>query len=385
MADFKTPTFLENHSEDAIHNVMNSILPSDLDKSQGGHVWNLTRPTALVVAELCEFILPEVIKLIYPEWSYGEYLDGHAKTRSITRRAATAAIGELTITGNKGVIVPEGSLFSTAAINNEPSVDYKTLEEVTIPDSGTIKVEIQCTQTGIIGNTTENTIVLVGNRINGLTSATNEKEVSGGVEEEDDESLIARILEYDQSLGDSFTGSVADYKRWATSVNGVGEATIMPADDNTGLVKIILIDANGDPATEQLCQDVYNYIMRPDDPGSRLAPINAYLSVEPPATIAISIKATVELKDDATIEAVKAAYLSAMALYLPVALDDGEIKISRVSAILAGVEGVNDFKDVRIGIKSNGTMTYGTANIPITSNQLPVITEGDLLLTMGTV
>lgn len=385
MAEFTTPTFLENHSEDEIHDVMNSILPSDLDKSQGGHVWNLTRPTALVLAEIYEFILPEVIKLIFPEWAYGEYLDAHAKSRSITRRAATAAIGELTITGQVGVIIPAGSLFSTAAINDEPSVDYATLGEVEIPASGTIKVRIMCTQTGIIGNTTENTIVLVGNRINGLASATNEKAVTGGVDEEDDDSLKERIIEYDRNQGDSYAGSIADYKRWATSVDGVGEATIIPANDNTGLVKIILTDANGEPANEQLCQAVYNYIMQPDDPGSRLAPINAYLSVEPPATISIGVKATVELAPEASIESVKAAYLAALALYLPVALDEGEIKLSRVAAALAGVEGANDFRDVQIGMKTNGSVTYGTANVPITTNQLPAIEEEDLVLTIGTV
>lgn len=385
MPEFITPKFLENNSTDEVHEKMMAILPEDLDMSQGGHAWNMTRPTALVIAELCEFILPEVVRLIFPEWSYGEYLDGHAKARSITRRAATAAVGELTITGNAGTVVPAGSLFSTAAINEEPSVDYETLEEVKIPSSGSVTVEIQCTQTGTAGNTTSNTIVLLAQNIDGITGVTNAANVTGGVDEEDDDSLISRILEYDKSQGDSFTGSMADYKRWATSVNGVGEATIIPSNDDTGLVKIVLTDANGAPANEQLCTAVYNYIMRPDDPGSRLAPVNAFISVEPPATISIGIKATIELEEGAAIEAVKAAYLTALAVYLPVALTDGEVKYSRVSAILSGVEGVNDFNNLQIGIKNNGVVTYGTANIQIDTYQLPAINEADMELTTGTV
>ena len=89
MAEFTLPAFLQKHSTDDIHEKMRAILPPDLDMSEGGHAWNMTRPTALVVAELCEFVLPEVIKLIFPEWSYGEFLDGHAKARGITRRPAT--------------------------------------------------------------------------------------------------------------------------------------------------------------------------------------------------------------------------------------------------------------------------------------------------------
>ena len=385
MAEFIIPSFLENNSPEEIFERMKSVLPEDIDLSEGGHAWNLTFPTALVLGELCEFILPEVLQLIFPEWSYGEFLDGHASTRNMTRRAATAATGEITITGTPGTVIPAGSLFSTAAINGEPSVDFETVEGAKIPESGSVTVEVRCTQAGIAGNTTANTIVLPAIQIAGVTEITNEAETSGGTEEESDEELIARIHEYDRSQGDNFVGSVADYKRWATSVSGVGTATIIPAKDTTGLVTIVLTDANGAPATEQLCTSVYNYIMRPDNPEERLAPINANIQVEPPATMTIGIKATVELEDGATLEAVKAAYLALLEAYLPEALDDGEIKYTRVAAALARVEGANDFSGLQIGIKDGGTVTYGTTNIPITSKLLPTIAAEDLSLTAGTV
>lgn len=385
MEDFVIPAFLQNHSADEIQEKMMAILPEDLDVSEGGHVWNFTRPTALTAAEIAEYLLPEVIRLIFPEWAYGEYLDGHAKARSITRRAATAASGELTITGVKDTAIPAGSLFSTAAVNDEPSVDYETRSSVTIPEGGSVKVPIQCTQTGTIGNTIANTIVLVSGKLGGITAVTNEKAVTGGTEEEDDESLKARIAEYDKSQGDSFTGSPADYKRWATSVPGVGDATVISAQDDTGLVTIILTDANGDPATQQLRESVYNHIMRPDDPGARLAPVNANLSVIAPSTMEIGIRATVELESSATLESVKAEFLSRVALYLPVAMEEGEVKYTRVAAVLAGVPGANDFSGLEIGIKTPSGITYGTANLPIATQQLPTVAEGDLLLTSGNV
>ena len=385
MAEFTTPDFLLNHGTDEVHEKMKTILPADLDLSEGGHAWNFTRPTALVVAEMCEFILPEVIKLIFPEWSYGEFLDMHGKSRSITRRAASAANGTLTITGTEKTIIPAGSLFSTAAINDEPSVDYKTLESAVIPASGTVTVDIQCTQTGVVGNTVENTIVLVSSRLEGITAVSNEDPVTGGTEEENDESMIQRIMEYDLSMGDSFVGSVADYKRWAMSVPGVGSATVIPAQDESGLVTIIITDSNGDPATEQLCTAVYNYIMKPDDPDNRLANVNAPLKVAPPATMAIGVTATVELAEGSTIESVKEAYMAQLTLYLPEALEAKEIKYTRVHAALAAVEGANDFSGLQIGLKSNGTVTYGTSNIAITSNQLPTIDPDDLVLVAGTV
>lgn len=385
MAEFETPVFLQNHSPEEVHALMKRILPDDLDLSPGGHAYNLTMPTALVIAEVCEFVLPEVIKLIFPETSYGSFVDGHAKGKGMTRRAANAASGKITVTGDPKTVIPMGSLFSTAAVNGEPSVDYKTLETATIPESGSIEVDVECAQAGIIGNTDENTIVLVSSRLTGIKAVTNEKPLTGGTEEEDDASLIARIVEYNKSQGESYVGSASDYKRWAMSVDGVGSATVIPAQDTSGLVTIIITDLNGAPATEQLCISVYNKIMKPDNPDERLAPMNASLKVEPPATMQISIKATVELDDGATLDAVKTAYAAQLALYLPVALGEGEIKYSRVAAALAAVDGANDYSGLQIGLKVGGTVTYGTSNIAITSNQLPTIDTEDLILSAGTV
>ena len=383
MAEFTIPEFLKNHSTNEVHAKMKEILPVDLDKSEGSHTWNFTRPTALVVAELCQFILPEVIKLIFPEWSYGEFLDGHAKVRGMSRRAAVAATGTLLITGAPTTIIPAGSMFSTASINEEPSVDYMTVEEATIPESGEVEVDVECSQTGIVGNTTPNTIIFVGNKITGVTGVTNPEEVAGGTEEESDGSLIERIVEYDRTQGESFVGNPQDYKRWATSVPGVGNAIIIPAQDDSGLVTIIITDANGAPATESLCEEVYNYIMRPDDPGLRRAPINALLSVLPPDTIDIMIKATVELEEGHDMETVKEDFVSRLAAYLPFALDDKEIKYSKVWAELSATTGVNDFSDLEIGIKADGV--YGTSNIPITITQLPMAAVEDLSFTEGNV
>lgn len=385
MAEFTLPEFLQNSSADEIYAFMKAILPADLDVSEGGHAFNMTKPTALIASEMLEYYAPEIIKLIFPEWSYGVYLKEHAKHRNITPKAATPANGEITITGKVNTVIPAGSLFSTAAVNDEPSVDYKVVKTAIIPESGSVTVAVECTQPGIVGNTTAGTIVLVASRNTGITAVTNEKPLTGGTEAENDESLIARILEYDRSLGNSFTGSAADYKRWAMEVDGVGDATVISAQDDSGLVRIIVTDSNGDPATETLCAAVYNHIMAPDAKEERLAAINAYLRVEAPATCAISIKATVELTDEATLDGVKAAYMARLAAYLPEAMDAKEIKYSRVAAALAVTEGANDYTDLLIGVKDGDTVTYGTANIAITSAQLPTIAAADLILTTGTV
>lgn len=386
MADYETPAFLQNHSTDDLQELGLSALPADIGADEGGHTWNFTRSAALIGAELCEYVFPRVIQLIFPEWAFGTYLDGHANSRAMKRRAATAATGEITITGAEGTVIPLGSLFVTTAINDEPSSEYRTIEEATIPEEGSVTVEVECVTTGISGNTAANTIVHVGSKIDGITAVTNEKALTGGTEEETDESLSARICEYDRSLGDSYGGSLADYKRWAESVDGVGTAEPIPPQDTSGLVTIVLLDANGDPANEDLCNDVYNYIMSPDDPANRKAPTGASLSVVAPVTVTVAVKAKVQLADDATMESVKAAYLALLLAYLPEAMEDGEIKYSRITRELSNTSGVYDYADVQIGVVGeDGAVTYGTTNIKVSDRSLPIITEDGLHLTAGTV
>ena len=386
MAEFTNPEFLDNYDVDDVYDTMRGILPADIDSSEGSHTWNLLRPTALVVSELCEFVLPQVIQLIFPEWSYGEFLDAHAQTRGMTRKAATPATGELTITGTPGTVIPAGSMFSTTSLNPEDSaMSYITTAQATIPAMGSVNVNIQCTEAGSEGNTGENTIILLASSITGITAVTNPEEVSGGTDQETDEDLIARIEEYDQTQGDSFVGNMADYRRWATSVAGIGNASIIPPTDDSGIVQIVLTDTNGEPASETLCTNVYNYIMSPDDPYARLAPINAVIDVISPTTIDIAIKATVELAAEAVLSDVSTALMTSLNEYLEEAMADEEVKITRVAAILSSTTGVNDFSGLQIGKKSGGTATYGTDNIQLTPTELPTITADDIDLTQGTV
>lgn len=383
MAEFETPSFLQNKSVDDIFQTMAAAMPEDIDMSQGSHAYNLTYPTALVLAQMNEFILPEVIKLIFPGFSYGEYLDYHAQSRGMSRREATAATGEITITGAAGSIIPEGSVFSTAAINDIPSVDYQTTEEVTIPQTGSVTATIVCAQTGIIGNTGPNTVIIAASKITGITAVTNPAEISGGTAEEDDESLITRIQEYDQSQGNAFIGNASDYRRWAMSVDGVGNASVTSATDDSGLVTIVITDSNGEPANESLCTQVYNYIMSPNDPYARLAPINALLQVIAPNLLQVYVSATVEIDTGATtIENVIQAFTAAAEAYMVQAVTEQEIKYTKMAALLASTAGVNDFANFTIG---TGSGTMGTVNIPLTSDQTPIVKATGVTFTEGTV
>lgn len=371
------PEFLQNKSTDEIHTQMLDSMPGDIDKSQGQHPYNYTRPTAMIASELCQQTLPEIIKLIFPMFAYGEWLDYHAQIRGISRRPATASSGTLQLTVTKNTNIPVGSQFSTASVDGQPSVVFETTQEKFNLPEGTTEVSVKCTQTGTVGNVIAGTVIFKLSQLSGVTAVTNPEAITGGTEEEDDDSLRARIVSLDQSQSVSYVGSVADYKRWSLEVPGVGGVTVIPAQDDSGLVTLVITDSNGDPANEEICQNVYDYIMSPADPELRLTAPNVKLSVIPPTITELSISATVEVGTGSSLEAIKTAFIEAVQAYLDTARSDGEVRYTQIGKILAGVPGVYDYDAL--------TLNSGSTNISITNTQLPQVTNDSVLLTQRVV
>ena len=380
MAEFTLPSFLAGHSEEEIYQTMRDRLPGDIDSSEGSHVWNFLRPTAMVAAELCEFVLPGVVRSIFPEWSAGEFLDAHARARGLARKRAEPAAGDLSVTGRSGAVVPAGTRFSTLGGGETSAMEYVSTGDVTLSAEGAGTIPVVCAEAGTGGNTGAGTIVLIVTAGTGLTSVTNPAPVEDGTDEETDESLISRLLAYDQERGLSYVGSAADYRRWATGVDGTGGAIVLTDEEDVSAVTILLTDADGGPASAALCQTVYDTIMRPDDPYARLAPVNVSLTVRAPETVPVYISATVTPEAEASMDAVRADFLSGVRAYLPAALADGEVRLSRIGAILSGTAGVADHQGLMIGTASDA---LSTTNIPLTQVQLPVTAAEQITLTEG--
>lgn len=380
MADFPIPSFLQNKSVEDLHEMMTQQLPADIDKSEGSHPWNLTMPTAYLASYFAEFVVTEALKLIWPKYAqdYAEAMIDHAEMRGLEQKAATYATGKITVTGDAGTEIPAGSAFSTGSVNGEPAVEFVTTEATIIGESGTVTVTVQAIEAGTVGNVPAGTIILKANKISGITGVANEEEITGGTEEESIEILQARIMDYDRSQGVSYVGSEADYKRWALEVNGTGSAVVIPAQDDTGLITIVLTDQNGDPANETLRDAVYEHIMRTASPAERLAPVNGgNIVIVAPETIDIAISVILELDGLTSLSTIKENILVALKAYMVEAIEDKEVRWTKIGSAISSVQGVEDYKDLLL----NG----GTSNISITNQQLPAIDEENLVITEGTV
>ncbi len=375
MSEFTAPAFLDNQGAEEIMERMVGSLPDDIDVSEGSHPYNLLMPTAVEKEMFVNFILREAVKLIFPRYceGYDAIADYHAETNGLSRKEAFYAVGEVTVTGDAGTVIPAGTVFSTASVNETPSMEFVAAGEAVIGTDGTCKVKIQCAEPGTEGNVARETIIFSDGSIDGIASVINEKPVTGGVDEESTESLIERIVEYERNQGISFVGCNADYKRWAEEVDGTGSAVVIPPEDDSGLVLIVLTDMEGNPASEELCSIVYDHIMRPGDPGMRLAPINAKLSVAAPSVVSVSVSADVQTNSSYTLEMVKEGFLRNIQEYLKKVPDDKEIRYSRVYSILSRTEGVEDLRNLSL----NGA----AVNIPVDNNEFPSIETENISFT----
>ena len=377
--ELELPDFLNNSSEEEIHEKMLSNLPEDIDKSEGGFPWDFTRPTAIEIAELKEYVLVEVLKSLSPVTCEESYLlDYHADGRGLVRRESVNATGYVTVTAKAGLVIPLGYGFSTEADDEGNTIDFVTTEEVKVDSLGNAKIPIEAAEGGSASNVGVNTIVLhagdeTGELLDEIISVTNEEAVTGGLDEEDDDTLRERIVEYDRSHDISYVGNVADYKRWALSVPGVGAVTVIPAKDDSGTIKIILMDQNGVPASKQIQDAVYDYIMRPDSESDRLAPPNAVLEITAPETVVVNISAVVYLRE-AEIGDVQNDLKAALQSYLlNVSSNDSAVRISAINSIIGSVSGIYDYDSVQI----NGV----SKNVYLESGQMPVL--GTVTITEG--
>lgn len=372
MKEFVIPDFLKDSSVNAIHSRMLKNMPDDIDKGQNGFLWDFTRPTAIEKSEMIQFVLLQTIKNLFPQWAERQLLDYHAENRGIYRKSAQPATGIVTVTGTKKIKIPKGFKFCTESYLNEPSIEFATDEEIEIPDSGQIDIPITAIEAGRKGNVAAETIVMMSTPLRGISKVRNVNPTYYGYDEEDDESLRERVADYDEHQGESFVGSVYDYKRWAESVAGVGYAKVLSAQDDTGLVRIAITDANGEAASEKLCTEIYNFIMRPNNPESRLAPINANLIVTPPTIVPVDIDVKLEIETERSINWIRGAIVQSLTEYYKIACKENAVKYSKLGATLLSIDGILDYSDLLIN--------KDIQNIPIKDIEMPMTTVEQVVI-----
>ena len=372
--EYIVPEDLDDMDVGVIHQRMLNELPLNIDKTEGGFAYDMTRPSAMEKSYAME-ALNLVVQWIFPEFSTGTVLDRHAKRVGLTRKEALPATGTLHIIGTAEITIQKGFVFCTPATQITSNVNYTADEDTTLAYNSTSEkyeadVSITCAEGGVIGNAPANAITLMASPIDGIESITNPAALTDGVDTETDEALLARIQDHDLDQNVSHIGNNSDYKRWALEVDGVGTASVIPEwqGAGTGTVKIIILNSNGGQASSALIQAVYEHIMGPEeDQDKRLAPMGAILTVATADAMTLNFAAEVELEDDYTLATVKDGFEKLLNAYFTQAKEEGEIKYTRVARCLSETPGVADYQNL--------TINSDTDNIEVDVDELPVITS----------
>lgn len=275
-----------------------------------------------------------------------EYLDRWADIwLTVPRKAATPAIGNVTITGTNGVTIPSGSVLVRA-----DGVEYTTDADVTIASS-TAVASVTASVAGQSGNTIAATALSLSSPIAGVNS-TVVVAIGGlvsGTDIEDDASLRGRLIARIQAPPHG--GSKADYETWALEVPGVTRVWVSPQELGPGNVTVRFVrddDASIIPDSTEVSA-VQSYI-------DERRPVTAIVSVVAPVAVPLNFTISVTPNNSTVKAAVEAELKDLIARE---ASPGGTILLSHIREAISIAAG-----------ETNYTMTVPSADVTNTTGNI---------------
>ncbi|MBJ9991457.1 baseplate J/gp47 family protein [Paenibacillus sp. S28] len=361
------PLFLQDQTEENIMSRMLARVPSDIDKSEGSFIWDAQAPVAFMLSEAALWS-QEVLRRGFASTAFGEYLTLRTAERGVNRRAAVPATGIVKFVGQPGKKLAKGTLIGTPAdeITGESSIEYQTTADVTLDSNGEGLAPITALVAGSQGNVPAGVIEVMLVPTSGIISVTNPAAVTGGADEESDESLLERYYAEIRNQGTS--GNKAQYIQWANEVPGVGGVQVAPLWQGPGTVGIYLVDMDKRAASPAIVEAVQQYIdPTMDGQGEGKAPAGPVVTVMPAKEVPIDISVQLTLADGATLDMVKEQMIGGITAYLKqLAFADPLVRFTRIAAILLDIPPIIDYSNLTV----NGA---ADTNIQISPGEVAVL------------
>lgn len=322
-----------------------------LETREGSFLDSMAGPAAVEIWKVYQ-AMNAVISIAFPDESAGGYLDLEGAKYGITRKPGTRARCTMTLTGTAGSTIPAGTVFLTLE-----GLEFALLEDVLLTggsDTGTA----EATEIGSAYNVEGGAITRMVTTVTALSAWTNAS-ATGGTDPESDAALYERIRDFRSRQATS--GNAYHYEQWAMEVAGVGGAKIFPLWNGAGTVKVVLVDADMEPASSEIVAAAAAHI-------EAERPIGATVTVAAAQSLSIHVAAKLTLDGSTTLPEVKAVFASELDAYLKtLAFRTSILRYNQVAYLLLSLPGVLDFTSL--------TLNGGTGNVSIGAEQVPALGE----------
>jgi uncharacterized phage protein gp47/JayE len=225
---------------------------------------------------------------------------------------------------------------------------------------------LECDTVGTAPNNQTGDLTPITDAPAGLTYAKLIECLIEGENETSDADIRAAYYEYVNNVATD--GNVAQYERWCSEFEGIGNAKIFPLWNGANTVKVSILSASNRVATEDLIDSFQTYL----DPGvtgmgDGKAPIGAFVTVSTATEVPINITATIKMKDGYTDTSAITEALNQH--FVDIAYKKNIVAYMNVGATILSVNGVEFVTELLLNGESADIMlgeeevpTIGTIN-----------------------
>lgn len=324
----------------------------NLDDREGSIIFNALAPAALELA-IMYTELSNALSESFVNTASREYILRGCEQMGmdITQFEANAGVHK----GEFDVEVPIGSRWNCELFNYTVT-NYLGLE------NGYHTYRMECDTVGTVPNNLKGDLTAITDIPVDLTYAKVTECLVEGENEVDDDGVRAAYYEF---INSSITdGNIAQYERWCSEYDGVGNVKITPLWNGANTVKVSILSASNRAASDELIAEFQEYLdPRVEGMGNGVAPIGAFVTVTTATEVPISVSATVSMKSGYT--DTNAITTELEKYFSEISYEKSTISYMTVGAVILGTEGVEFI--------TNLTLNGGTSDITLGNEEIPVV------------
>ena len=290
----------------------------------------------------------------FPQTAVGENLDHHAQMRSLERKSATFAEGVVRFFAGESSelirTIPAGTVCMTPGLAR-----FETQREgYLMAGEMWVDVPVRAVEAGIGGNVAAGTVTEMAVAPVGIVSCTNPAGFTGGVEEEDDESLRERVLHSFRYLPNG--ANAAYYRQLAMADDEVAQAVVVPRPRGVGSVDVVVASHAGIPGEELLT--------RLQKALEKEREIAVDLVVRAPEPVEVTVAVEVAAGKGYEAEEVRERVKNALNGYFSGELLGEKLLLAKLGSVIYGCEGVENYR-----------INLPAGDVAVEQAQLPVLTQ----------